>query len=95
MKFETARTLVKVTLGGAVAFALVALVTSTNGSAATDYLMVGAIACIILCLFFVITGVKCPYCGKRIIQNCLRVKICPHCYRNLATGEKQKSRKIK
>ena len=31
---------------------------------------------------------KCPYCGKRILLGMFKLKRCPKCHRDLATGER-------
>lgn len=92
MKFETARTIVKAFLVGAGALCLLALITGSGSSTGT-YLTMAALACLILCVFFALTCVKCPYCGSRIFRKLLVVKVCPHCHRDLVSGTKVKGRK--
>ena len=93
MEFETARNLVKGFLIAGVVCCLGALITQTNNSPVGFYLTYGSAGCILLCVFFAAVGLRCPYCGKRIIRNCLVVKSCPHCRRNLKTGMKAKHKK--
>lgn len=95
MKFSTAKNLVKGFLIAGIACCVAALITQTNASVISYYLAMGAIGCIIMCIFFACTGLKCPYCGSRLIRNCLVIKVCPHCRRHLTTGEKVKNKKIK
>ncbi len=95
MKFETAKNLVKGFLIAGIVCCVAAMLTNTNGSIASYYLGMGAIGCIIMCLFFVVAGLKCPWCGKRIIRRCLVLKVCPYCHRDLTTGEKKKGKKSK
>ena len=92
MKFETARSLVKGFLIAGVVCCLGALLTPTNAPVGF-YLTYGSVGCMVLCIFFIIVGLRCPYCGKHIIRNCLVVKSCPHCRRNLKTGMKAKHKK--
>ncbi len=94
MKFETAKILVKGFLAAGIVCSLLALFMGQVGSTmASMYLGMGSLGCILMCLFFVLTGLKCPWCGKRIIRRCLALKTCPHCHRNLATGMKSKGKK--
>ena len=93
MKFETARNLVKGFLIAGVVCCLGALITQTNNSPVAFYLTFGSVGCILLCVFFAVAGLRCPYCNRHIIRNCLVVKSCPHCRRNLKTGLKAKHKK--
>jgi hypothetical protein len=93
MKFDTAKNLVKGFLIAGVVCCVIGLIMQTNGSVASYYFVFGAVGCIVMSLFFVFTCLRCPYCNQRIIRNCLVVKSCPHCHRNLTTGEKEKKRK--
>ncbi len=96
MKFETARNLVKGLLAAGLVCSVLALFMSQVGSVMIGmYLGMGSVGCILMCLFFVLTALKCPWCGKRIIRRCLALKTCPHCRRNLATGMKTKGKKSK
>ena len=92
MKFETARSLVKSFLIAGVVCCLGALIIPIN-TPAGFYLTYGSVVCMALCVFFIVVGLRCPYCNKRIIRNCLSVKSCPHCRRNLKTGMKAKHKK--
>ena len=96
MKFETAKNLVKGFLIAGFACCVLAMFMQQTGSTVVSYCMgMGAAGCILMCAFFALTGLKCPWCGKRIIRNCLVVRDCPCCRRNLATGEKMKGKKRK
>ena len=96
MKFETAKNLVKgFLIAGIVCCVLAMFMQQTGSTAGSYYLGMGAVGCILMCVFFVVAGLKCPWCGKRIIRRCLVVKACPHCRRNLVTGEKMKGKKAK
>jgi len=90
MKFSTAKKLVVACLVGALAFCLLAL---GFGEETANTFLIGVVLCAIAAGFFIITGLKCPYCGKRIIKNMLQYKNCPHCGRNLETGMKGKKGK--
>ena len=92
MKFETARSLVKSFLIAGVVCCLGALLTPTSAPVGF-YLTYASVGCMALCIFFIVVGLRCPYCNKRIIRNCLSAKSCPHCRRNLKTGIKAKRRK--
>ena len=94
MKFETAKNLVKGFLIAGIVCSLLALITGrADSTLASMYLGLGSLGCILMCLFFVITGLKCPWCGRRIIRRCLSLRTWPHCRRNLATGMKAKGKK--
>ena len=95
MKFETAKTVVKGTLLAGVLLCVIALFVQKSMPGLGMMLTFAGMGCVIVCLFFVITAMKCPYCGKRIFRNCLVVKVCPHCRRDLASGLKVKSKKKK
>ena len=95
MKFNTAKMLVKGFLFAGLALCVVALIVNRSTPGFGMMLTYGGIACVIICLFFVFTSLKCPYCGKRIIKDCLVVKTCPHCHRNLSTGIKSKGKSVK
>ncbi|MCM1150066.1 MAG: hypothetical protein NC319_08320 [Butyricicoccus sp.] len=94
MKFETAKNLVKGFLAAGVACSVLALFMSQVGSTmAGMYLTMISLGCMLMCAFFVITALKCPWCGKRIIRHCFVLKNCPRCRRDLATGMKSKRKK--
>ena len=93
MTFEKARGMLKGFLIAAVALCVVGLLVNSSSETAAFYCVMGAIICLAFGLFVLFTCVKCPYCGKRIIRNCLVVKNCPHCKRNLSSGLKGKSKK--
>ncbi len=94
MKFETAKNLVKGLLAAGLGCSVLALFMGQVGSQMTGmYLTMASLGCMLMCVFFVITGLKCPWCGRRIIRRCFTLKVCPHCRRNLATGMKTKGKK--
>lgn len=90
MKFNTAKKLVIAFLVGALVFCVLAL--ALGEETATTF-MVGAVLLLIIALFVAFTGLKCPYCGERIIRNVLKLNHCPHCGRNLETGLRSKGKK--
>lgn len=91
--FEKARSLMKILLIAAGALCVLGLIVNSGSETAAFYATIAAISCVAAALFILVTCVKCPYCGKRIIRNCLVVKTCPHCRRDLASGLRAKSRK--
>lgn len=91
--FEQARNLLKGLLITAGALCVLGLILNSSSETAALYTTLGAICCIVVGLFVLVTCVKCPYCGKRIIRNCLVVKSCPHCHRNLSSGLKTRKNK--
>ena len=95
MKLERTRLVVKGLLVAGILVCVVALFVQSANATLAAYLTILGVACVVLCLFFVITCMKCPYCGKRIFKNCLVVKVCPHCRRNLVSGTKVKNKRIK
>lgn len=89
--FERSRSIVKFLLIFAGALCILALLMG-EGPMQT-YASVTAIVCILMSLFVMFVGLRCPYCGKVIFKKCLVVKNCPHCNRNLVTGLKGKKKK--
>ena len=87
--------MVKGTLVAGVLLCVVALFIQKSMPGLGMLLTLSGVACVMVCLLVVITVMKCPYCGKRIFRNCLVVKVCPHCRRDLASGLKVKSKKRK
>ena len=94
MKFETARKIVKFTLILSIVFCVLGLITQSTPTVSSGCVVV-AIICMALTVFFAVTSLKCPYCNTRIFRNCLVVKVCPYCHRDLATGAKVKGKKRK
>ena len=96
MSFEKAKTLVSGFLGASLILWVLILLGNALGGAVgalVDIMSIVAIGCLIVAVFLMVTCLKCPYCGKRIIRNVLKVKSCPHCRRDLKTGLKGKKKK--
>ena len=93
MKFETAKKLVKGMLLAGAVFCLASILLRGSDEVLAGWLMLAGGACAALCAFFMFTGLKCPYCGKRIISNSMNVTICPHCRRDLASGLRVKHKR--
>ena len=90
MKFETARTVVRITLIAAAVFCVLSLILRSGEPVIANRLLLVGAVCMALCMFFTFAGLKCPYCGKHIISNSMHVTICPHCRRDLKSGLKVK-----
>jgi len=90
--FDRARNTVKGCLFSAMGLCILGLIANESYPNATIYIMVAAVALIVISLVLVFTCLKCPYCGKQIISKCLTVTSCPHCKRNLSTGMKGKKK---
>lgn len=95
MRFERARFVIKGLLIAGITLCVLALIVQSGSPVLGFYLTMGGLICVVLCLFFTFTCMKCPFCGKRIIRNALVVKVCPHCRRDLVSGTKVKNKKIK
>lgn len=93
--FEKARSILKVFMAMAAALCILGLILNSSSETAALYATVGAIICMAVGLFVLLTFGKCPYCGRRIFRNCLVVKSCPHCHRDLVSGLKTKGKKKK
>ena len=91
--FDRARSTVKACLFSAMGLCILGLIANESYPNATIYIMVAAVALIVISLALVAICLKCPYCGKRIISKCLTVTVCPHCRRNLSTGMKSKGKR--
>ena len=91
LNFERARNIIKGLLVLAAILCVVALVAGEGQFMA--YATVVAAVLIVLAVFVMAVGMKCPYCGRAIIRKCLVVKSCPHCGRDLASGLKSKKKK--
>jgi uncharacterized protein with PIN domain len=93
MKFETARRVTGLLIVMAVASIVLAYALFLEGDPMRDRMIsVGAI-------FTALTAAnvyffcRCPYCGKVLFANLFRMKVCPKCNRDLATGSKMKGKK--
>ncbi len=91
--FDRARSLAKGCLFGAMGLCILGLLINESMPQFAIYIVVAAVALIVIALFVVFTCLKCPYCGKQIISKCLTATVCPHCKRNLSTGLKSKKKK--
>ena len=91
--FEKARAILKVFLALAAVLCVLGLILNSSSESAAAAATVGAVICVALGLFVLLTFGKCPYCGRRIFRNCLVVKACPHCHRDLVSGLKTKGKK--
>ena len=91
--FDRARNTVKGCLFSALGLCILGLIANESYTQATIYIMVSAVALIVISLALVFLCLKCPYCGKQIISKCLTVTVCPHCKRNLSTGMKGKKKR--
>ena len=89
---ETARTIVKCLMAFAGLVCVAALIVGDDlPHFGVTALMIAA-ACIVLCMLVMAVGMRCPFCGRVIVVNCLGAKTCPHCRRNLVTGKKEKKK---
>ena len=88
----TARRIIKCLMAFAGLVCIAALIFGDEfPSLGVTALLIAAV-CIVLCFIVLATGMKCPFCGKVIVRNALVAKDCPHCGRNLVTGEKGKKK---
>ena len=90
---ETARTVIKCLLAFAGLICIAALIFGDELPNLGGTALLIAAVCIVLCIFVLATGMRCPFCGKVIVVNCLAAKTCPHCGRDLVTGKKGKNKK--
>ena len=93
VSFETARNIIKCLLALAAILCIVALILGEDAATFGTYAAVVAVGCIVLSIFVLLVGMKCPYCGSLIVKKCLIVKSCPHCGRDLTSGLKSKKGK--
>jgi len=91
--FDRARSIAKGCLFGAAGLCVLGLLVNGSMPDLAVYIVVAAVALIVIALFVVFTCLKCPYCGKQIISKCLTVTACPHCKRDLRSGLKTKKKK--
>ena len=89
---QTARNIIKCLMAFAGLVCIAALIIGDELPNFGGTALLIATVCIVLCFVVLATGMKCPFCGKVIIRNALVAKECPHCGRNLVTGEKGKKR---
>ena len=90
---EAARTAVKCLLAFAGLVCVAALIIGNDVPNLGGTALLIAMVCIVLCIVVLIVWMRCPFCGKVIVVNCLAAKTCPHCKRNLTTGAKGKKSK--
>ena len=92
---ERARTAIKCLLAFAGLVCVAALIAgdSVPGLGGTALLI--AAVCVVLIVLVLAAWMRCPFCGKVIVVNCLAAKTCPHCGRNLVNGKKEKGKNRK
>ena len=93
MDLKTAKTLTIVSMVLSVACAVIGLVGYSPENPARTYLAVVAFALMALALIFLLVFCRCPWCGKRISSGLMKLKVCPHCNRDLETGLRAKGKK--
>ena len=88
--FERGRSIVRVLMVLAIAFAVLGLLFSRENTGQQMILLVAALACVAGFVIAALVLCRCPYCGKRILSGVLVIKVCPKCKRSLTTGKKMK-----
>ena len=88
--FEYGRKIAKYLLVAAIALMAVGLFVTPAESTAQAVVMFAIIGLIVATIVVVYRFCRCPYCGKHIFFGILKVKVCPACKRNLASGKKTK-----
>ncbi len=91
--FYRARNAVKGCLFGAMGMCILGLIANEALPSIGIYIVISALALIVIGLVITFTCLKCPYCGKQLISKCLTVTVCPHCRRDLSTGIKSKKKR--
>ncbi len=89
-KFDRGRKIIVIFVALAILFGVLALMFTTENSRAQVIYVLAAFACIAGVIITSLTMCRCPYCGKRILNGVLVVKVCPKCKRSLSTGKKVK-----
>ena len=95
MRFDTAKKLIRLFLALGIVCCVGGLILQNTVGTGAVWLIWGAAASVAACVFVAAVGLRCPYCGRRIIRDCLVVKACPHCRRDLGSGLKVKAKKAR
>lgn len=93
MNLKTAKHMTVVCMVLSVVCALVALLGYSEASTARAYLTMAAFLFMVISLVVLYGFCRCPWCGKRLSSGVLRMKVCPHCNRDLETGLRARNRK--
>ena len=83
MKFSTARIAAPVLAGIAVACTLGSMLLRSEAYSVALGLTIAALVFLAAAAVVMFVWLKCPYCGKRLIQSGIRIERCPHCGKKL------------
>lgn len=93
MDLKTAKTLTLVSMIMSVICAFIGLVGYSSVEQGRVYFAVAAIVLMALSLLCLFAFCRCPWCGHRLSSGLMKLKVCPHCNRDLETGLRVKSKK--
>ena len=89
---ERGRTAIKCLLAFAGLVCVAALIVGDSVPGLGWMALLIAAVCVVLIVLVLVTWMRCPFCGRVIVVNCLAAKVCPHCGRNFSTGAKEKKK---
>lgn len=93
MDLKTAKTLTIASMILSVVCAFVGLVGYSGAEQGRIYFAVAAFALMALALICLFGFCRCPWCGKSLSSGLMKLKVCPHCNRDLETGLRAKGKK--
>lgn len=88
MKFDRAKNAVKTCLVLCLILCLFSIILSSSDPSLSVTVMLISGICFVLSIVIAYLYCICPYCGKHIILGMFKIKRCPKCRRDLATGAK-------
>lgn len=94
MELKTGKILTVGSMVLSIAFAFIALVGYEETDPLRMYFGGAAMLLMVLALVFLFTLCRCPWCGHRLTQGMLTLKVCPNCKRDLETGLKEKPQNV-
>lgn len=89
MKFETGKKIVMIFMFLSAGACIAGLLL---GGESADYYVMAAISLMLISMGALFLWCRCPWCGKVIVKDLFRAKVCPSCRRDLITGKKKKGK---
>lgn len=93
MDLKTAKMLTVLSMVLSIICAFIGLVGYAGAEQGRMYFAVAALALMALAVLCLFAFCRCPWCGKRLSSGLMKLKICPHCNRDLETGLRAKGKK--
>ena len=92
MKLETVRKLV---MGGftiCVFTSLIGIFAGSGNAELANYMLTASVIVLLFTIAIIMKWARCPWCGGSLLKRFFKLKVCPHCHRDLVTGKKKKGK---